>query len=828
MRSQLAGLLMVVAVCVSCQAFAQEAPLFSPAQDFLAEAADIGIVGMKRYRAVFVDTLKLGAPSAGDCLTAAPVVLLNLFDDVVVRASLEELTSAVAGGWLWRGTVDETSGGWVTIVFGDHTITGTVVVGDSRFQIRNDGGPVHLIRELAPEDATRLATLSHALSAGSDVEMQIFHLTNLERQARGLYLYAWNDTLAGAARAHSLDMGQRAYFDHVNPDGHDPGDRITAAGYNWSSRGENIYAGYGPGGSPLPPEHVVTGWMNSPGHRKNILRAYDDPDGIYYCDLGVGHAYVAGSPYLNYYTQKFGRPQGVTTCPPVQPTQPVLSVTPSSRSVGSGSGTTTFSVANAGDGTMHWTASVTSGASWLTITSGASGTDAGTIHVAYAVNSGASSRTGTIQVTAAGSLGSPFSVTVTQAGTSEPTLSAPTLVSPADRTQVAGSRVAFRWNAVAGATRYRFQLSGTPGFSTYAEVTGTETSASWNNAPDDGSTWYWRVRAEAGYRAGPWSVTYSFVSGGSPSGMTVRSGWTLVGLSVAPRNAALGSLLVSPRPEFSYLYRWDPGARRYLAAHRGEIASLEKLRGYWLYVSRERGTYTLSVEGAPLTGAQSVVLGPRGWQMIGVPYPVAWGPADGGSMSVRRGGETRSLAGAISAGWVLNTIYAWDSAEGAWIRYRVKDGETLVPWTGYFLYTLQDGLELMFSEKPSRWATGLALGIAAEGYDPGEPPLPMLCVVDSRVGLAAVAYPSPAGAGQEVSFAVRGALAGVVEAIRVEVHDLMGRLVYRAERSGVRLLWDMLGPSGAPVASGVYLYTVQAKLDGRWVTVSVDKLLILR
>jgi hypothetical protein len=96
---------------------------------------------------------------------------------------------------------------------------------------------------------------------------------------------------------------------------------------------------------------------------------------------------------------------------------PILFVTPSNRNVGSSNGSTSFSVSNAGGGTMPWTAQVIDGGSWLSITSGARGTDSGTIQASFTTNSSASSRIGTIRVTASGATGSPKDVTVTQAGT---------------------------------------------------------------------------------------------------------------------------------------------------------------------------------------------------------------------------------------------------------------------------------------------------------------------------------------------------------------------------------------------------------------------------
>ena len=97
---------------------------------------------------------------------------------------------------------------------------------------------------------------------------------------------------------------------------------------------------------------------------------------------------------------------------------PVLSVTPASQPVTYQAGTTTFSVSNAGTGTMNWTAS--SNQSWVTITSGTSGTNSGTITVSYTQNSSTTNtRADTITVTASGATGSPKQVTITQAPETE-------------------------------------------------------------------------------------------------------------------------------------------------------------------------------------------------------------------------------------------------------------------------------------------------------------------------------------------------------------------------------------------------------------------------
>ena len=100
--------------------------------------------------------------------------------------------------------------------------------------------------------------------------------------------------------------------------------------------------------------------------------------------------------------------------------QPILTVTPTNQDVTSVAGTTSFAVANTGIGTMNYTAAVTTGNDWLTITSGGSGVNVGNIEVSFTENTSTSPRTGVITVTAPGANGSPVNVTVTQEGCTLP------------------------------------------------------------------------------------------------------------------------------------------------------------------------------------------------------------------------------------------------------------------------------------------------------------------------------------------------------------------------------------------------------------------------
>jgi len=104
----------------------------------------------------------------------------------------------------------------------------------------------------------------------------------------------WNDALADVALAHSTDMCNRNFFDHVNPDGQDPFDRMTAAGIQFVAAGENIAMGTG-----LTVSQAEDMFMDepecTPNHRSNIL----DRD---FTDAGVG-VYDRGA--FVYITQDF-------------------------------------------------------------------------------------------------------------------------------------------------------------------------------------------------------------------------------------------------------------------------------------------------------------------------------------------------------------------------------------------------------------------------------------------------------------------------------------------------------------------------------------------
>ena len=140
----------------------------------------------------------------------------------------------------------------------------------------------------AEEAPAAAAAAPAAPPAAPGPEGQVLALVNQERAAAGCAPLAADAGLAAVARAHSADMRDRGFFDHVNLDGLDPFDRADRAGV--SARAENIARGQQDAAA------VMAGWMNSAGHRANILDCS-------LTRLGVGVADGSGGPW---WTQLFG------------------------------------------------------------------------------------------------------------------------------------------------------------------------------------------------------------------------------------------------------------------------------------------------------------------------------------------------------------------------------------------------------------------------------------------------------------------------------------------------------------------------------------------
>jgi uncharacterized protein YkwD len=149
------------------------------------------------------------------------------------------------------------------------------------------------------------------------LERRIHDLINEERRKQGLSSLEWDSRLADIARYHSKDMAERNYFDHASPEGEDFAARYDKFGYKCETRvgnvvykgGENLFL------NNLVESYVydretgevveyrfntiedlakdtVQGWMESPGHRENILTPYFKREGIGIVVTGEGKVYI--------------------------------------------------------------------------------------------------------------------------------------------------------------------------------------------------------------------------------------------------------------------------------------------------------------------------------------------------------------------------------------------------------------------------------------------------------------------------------------------------------------------------------------------------------
>ncbi|KQV44847.1 MULTISPECIES: CAP domain-containing protein [unclassified Duganella] len=107
---------------------------------------------------------------------------------------------------------------------------------------------------------------------------------------------AWNQQLAEAAQAHSEDMAQQNYFAHKNKQGNEVPQRAEAQGYRWRHVGENISRGQ------TSAQEAVTGWINSPGHCRNLMNPR-------FTEFGAGVGIRRSKRPAAYWTQVFGTPR---------------------------------------------------------------------------------------------------------------------------------------------------------------------------------------------------------------------------------------------------------------------------------------------------------------------------------------------------------------------------------------------------------------------------------------------------------------------------------------------------------------------------------------
>jgi len=155
-----------------------------------------------------------------------------------------------------------------------------------------------------------------AAPVSTPILTEMLNAVNAERSNEGLGALCYNNKLIDAAQIHSDDMAGGGFLSHTGSDGSSPFQRMTDAGFNWNSAAENIAAGQ------QTVESVMTAWMNSPGHKANIL-------GVSSKYFGLGLTYSSNT--TPYWTQVFANSQS-ESCSSVAPVSTPVSAPVSTNS----------------------------------------------------------------------------------------------------------------------------------------------------------------------------------------------------------------------------------------------------------------------------------------------------------------------------------------------------------------------------------------------------------------------------------------------------------------------------------------------------------------
>ena len=135
------------------------------------------------------------------------------------------------------------------------------------------------------------AVQSRSKPSTTSIRNSVLRLVNYQRQKRGKQPLSLDSRLTKAAQYHSDDMAKRRKMSHAGSDGSSVGVRVKRTGYRYRAVAENVARGQDSS------HEVVKDWMNSSGHRRNILSSK-------YTEIGIGIAYGPKGPY---WTQVFAR-----------------------------------------------------------------------------------------------------------------------------------------------------------------------------------------------------------------------------------------------------------------------------------------------------------------------------------------------------------------------------------------------------------------------------------------------------------------------------------------------------------------------------------------
>lgn len=380
---------------------------------------------------------------------------------------------------------------------------------------------------VSPSPSPQPGPLARIAAPTPSPEERVLELVNQERLKNQLPPLKGHDLLDSSAETHSGNMANRNFFAHCDLDAEtQPWDRMSAAGYSWNAAAENIAAGYD------TPEAVVNGWMNSSGHRANILSTN-------YRELGNGYVYQADDqnnikidagnctrsstshgPYYHYWTQNFGRNNNVY--PAVINREAFLTNTRSVNLYLYGSGWATEMRIRNGDGA--WTP-------WQPFAA----------NVAWDLSAGNGVKEVRVEIRNGAGTVRPANDTILLDGVEPP--AKPGGVSASDGNYP--DRVQVTWNGVTGASAYEVYRAGAAGGTKTRIATTASTNHADTSVPAGEIHYYW-VKAcaagtcsafsayDTGYRAQP-AAEFAAFAGSA----IIDDAWQAVALPVNFQNPVI-------------------------------------------------------------------------------------------------------------------------------------------------------------------------------------------------------------------------------------------------------------------------------------------------
>jgi hypothetical protein len=281
-------------------------------------------------------------------------------------------------------------------------------------------------------------------------------------------------------------------------------------------------------------------------------------------------------------------------------------------------------------------------------------------------------------------------------------------------------------------------------------------------------------------------------------------GWTMVSV---PLNSGTPSELFG-----ATVYHWNPVTGEYEVP-----ASIAPTAGYWAQLAPSQ---VVVDSGPQITEDVIIDIAATGWHQVSTPwsYPKV-------AVQVIRDTQMKTWDHAVAAGWIANAIYGYKPEDADY-----TSPSTLNPWYGYWLKALVDGLSLKLlytASTPVSAGFAPIMELKALLVPTDLPSMPSAPAV-STAALEFINIPNPITDVHTTTFMVKGVMMALVEAIKVQIFDLSGRLVYEEEEAGTSMDWHTENNYGETLANGVYLYRMYALIGEDWVESEVKKLVILR